>query len=242
MLSFRLRFVSTALVAAGALAAFGQSAAHAQTALGPGGAVSPAPTIGFISAGPQVGTTQTATFNFVNTDPLSNAFNNRISGTIYSATFRSTNVANSVLDFYYQVVLNNTTNTALAQLSVAEFGGFSTAVGQTTTDIDGAGVFLGTTGVASTSTIRSGDGSGVFFNFATFTSGNSAIQVIRTNAVTSVAGSGSVQGSGVSGTATGTVLVTGTGAPEPGTMSLLGMGLASGVTGIVARRRRNAKK
>jgi hypothetical protein len=243
MLAFRLRFVSTALIAAGALAAFGQSA-HAQTLIGNGGVASPAPTIGFISAGSQVGTTQVATFDFTNTDPLSNAFNNRVSGTIYSAAFASTATAGSPVDFYYQVVLNNTTNTSLAQLSVAEFTGFTTAVGQTTTDIDGVGPFTGG-GVASTSTIRSGDGSGLFFNFATFTSGNSTIQVVRTNSNSTVVGSGSVQGSGVSGTATGPVLVTGNialSAPEPGTVSLLGMGLASGATGIIARRRRSSAK
>ena len=244
-MSLRYRFSPAAFAVAAALGAV-IAPVHAQTNINAGGSVTPAPTVGFFG-GTQFGTTQMATFNITNTQG-GTANGNNLTGTIYSAAFAGG--AGGTLDFYYQIQLTGgagSNNTAFQSLAIGEMlSGINASVGQVTADIDGAGPFIaGTT--ASGQTQRTFTGAGLTFNFANFIgSGSSSYtQVVRTNAVSTLNGSGGVVGTGVAQTAVGNVLVAGmaaptTGAPEPGSLALLGMGLVS-MGGVVVRRKQSKK-
>ena len=237
MLMFRNRFVSAALVAAGVFVGMAQSA-HAQNPIAVGqSGVTPPP------AGPFGGTllsTITSGFNQTN-------LGNTVSGTLISSVYSGGTGATG-LDFYYQVVLNGATNTTVDNFNVAGFSSAiisSASVAQTTTTPNASFTAGGFS--VGTDDRSGGNGNTIFFNFANtggtqFTSGNGQIQIVRTNATNYVTVGAAVIGGGASANASSLgVALASTGAPEPGSLVLMGTGLMS-AAGMVVRRRRIAKK
>jgi hypothetical protein len=119
------------------------------------------------------------------------------------------------LDFVYHVA--SVTSGQVGDFSVGNFGGFNTSVG-----------FSGN-GPAPTSISRSIDGNLVDFIFGTpFGGGTSAALVIQTNAT-------GFQFAAGQGSLTGVPALVPTPTPEPGTLMLLGTGLA-GLAGAIKRK------
>ena len=244
MFTARYRFPSFAFFAAAAalVGASGQSA-HAQTPL-PNGATVLIPQTEFF--GGTLLSTASSVFSTTNGG-------NTLSGTLNSAVYQ-TGGTGGALDFYYQIVLSPINNTNLTSFSLTSFSGFSLAVGQTTTDIDGAGTLFSSGTSALFSANRSGvinNGGTLTFSFddpntsVAFNMGTSETVAVRTNATnfTDTGGAGFL-GGGVGTSGMGPVLVAfpagDANTPEPGSLALLGTGLM-GIGGVTIRRRK-AKK
>jgi len=249
---FKLRFpVLAATLAVSSAIAF-NGVAHAQTALNPGGSVTPPPTV---NAAPFGGTfIESSISNYTGTNA-----GNTITGSLISTVYSTTTgpfgtVATPTLDFYYQLIAGAGSTTGIDSMSLSSFapnGVIGTIqVGQ---DTDG-----GVTGETATGTAnilgstRGGSGVGVVLSFTGVgaTSGlttgqTSSIFVVRTNGVqfSRTGGAAFLGVASVAANSQATVLTPGTietAAPEPGSLALIATGMM-GAMGMVVRRRRSAK-
>jgi hypothetical protein len=153
-------------------------------------------------------------------------------GQLRSAVYR--NAAN-LLDFYYQFSSSPWSSDSLGRLTITDFSGFMTDVGQRMDDIDGAGMFLrGTQAVVGAD--RDGTGT-IGFQFGAGQGGvgageHSATLVVRTNAVNYSLGSLTAQNGAVF---TMAAYAPGAQIPEPPSAALLGLSLMA--LAVIGRRR-----
>lgn len=150
------------------------------------------------------------------------------SGDIISAVFRN---PSGTLDFYYQVINNANSATALSRESDNSFVGFGTAVAFR---LDGGslpgGVFTnGTAGIIPVTADRDASGTTVGFNFVPAPPGTkipagttSSVVIISTDATNFAAGNAEVIDGG---TQTVAAFQPASGVPEPASFALLGLGL-----------------
>lgn len=239
MLNFRL--ASAALVAAGLLVGMSQSA-HAQTLLAPLGSATPPP-----PAGPFGGTLLASSSSAYTATNAGQTITGRLLSSVFQGgtaqNVSGTNFGGGLqLDFYYQLFLDSGSVGIVDQsTSISNFASTSLAVSQTTTIPVGSGFSAG--GVTSAQVQRSGGvGSGLTFDFgAGIPIGSfSQTMVVRTTATnfSPTGGAAVLSATGVSANTTANVLapLSSSGAPEPGSIALLGTGLVS-MGGMVVRRR-----
>lgn len=186
---------------------------------------------------------------------------NTISGTVTSSVFRN---GGGTLDFFYQFAFDGNTNIVVNQISISSFAGVTgVGVGQTGEDIDGPGglaaqdlggtlqnfyTLASPTGDFLLASRPSLDGDSISAGLRTGVSGNQTTFtfIVRTDVTDyTLAGSASVQGGGISAfnVSQGTIApVTGssTAAPEPGTLSLLALGMTIVPVVCAIRRRRSS--
>jgi len=147
------------------------------------------------------------------------------SGFVYSAVYND----GGTLDFYYQVVNNETSQTALARLTATDFIGFTTNAAFRTdgSTLTGTGFVDGS--VAPQTADSNTDGSVIGFSFypptgpggEIFPGDTSNVVIISTNATMWMAGNASIIDDG---TATVAAFQPGS-VPEPASLGLLGLGL-----------------
>ena len=209
------------------------TSANAQVFLAPNTGATAIGTVGFFG-GSQVGGTLSSSFTFTS-GPTT------IAGTIRSIVFTggsagANGTGGTSNDFYYQIDMNAGSD-ALQSTSVASFLGFNTGLGNVITDVDGAGPFVAGGTVALTGQ-RNFTGSGLVFDFGAGVAAGatSATLVVRTNATSVTNGSAGLLGaSGVAANAAILAPLATANGPEPGTLALVGLGIA----GLVARRRKH---
>lgn len=202
------------------------SASHAQTSLPPGAFINVVPVVA--PAGTP-GATLSSSFSEDNGTQV-------IQGTILSQVYDN----GGTLDFWYQITLNSGSTANLTGLNLASFAGFDVAVGQNA-DPDGPGGFFSEGTVDSDSALRTigGGGEGVQFNFGNpdVTPGTTSFALlVRTNALVPVSGTVGILGAGIGANASilAPAVPVGTAAPEPGSLTLIGVALL----GAAAIRRR----
>jgi hypothetical protein len=158
-------------------------------------------------------------------------------GVLRAAVYRST-VSNQ-LDFYYQYFNNASSLDSISQIQMEKFGSFTTNVGFTSQDIDGATGSAGKVNFSQTGTLqnpsqaRRPNTNTVLFDFSTAIAPNaqSRILVIRTNATVYAAGTTTI----LNGASATYATFAPTDIPEPATFGILGAGLIA--LGLVRRQR-----
>jgi len=167
-------------------------------------------------------------------------------GTLRSAVYR--NNLNNQLDFYYQFTNNASSVDSVSRITMTNFGAFTSNVGFTSQDIDGASGNTGPAGTANFSqtgtmqapslanrpsqgTLGFNFGNGIVTSDMINAGETSRILVIRTNATNYNNGSTSTINGAVSTYQT----FAPTAIPEPGTYALMGAGLIA--LGLVRRKK-----